>query len=208
MSEKRRSFLRAAVNERLAMAAEDIFVLLESTIVEYEEEVYRSREENQRNRELLDSLLRLQVLGVQTGSRSDTEPRVKHETPETPQEPSEQSSPNIIISKAISLCDGSKKTVRLDKSIKSSLSGTGPRDKGIQTIFTELGVKQETRETPRVKKEPQEQSMEQEEKQRPEGSSVEEQQTSSPRHIYTQRQKNKESLTVIKTGKIQAADLL
>ncbi|CAL1591428.1 unnamed protein product [Knipowitschia caucasica] len=56
MSE-RRSLLRAAVNERLAAAAEEIFVLLERTIAEYEEEVCRSKEQNQRNQQLLEALL-------------------------------------------------------------------------------------------------------------------------------------------------------
>ncbi|CAL9695000.1 unnamed protein product [Knipowitschia caucasica] len=55
MSE-RRSLLRAAVNERLAAAAEEIFVLLERTIAEYEEEVCRSKEQNQRNQQLLEAL--------------------------------------------------------------------------------------------------------------------------------------------------------
>uniref|UniRef100_A0AAV2KQY1 Uncharacterized protein n=1 Tax=Knipowitschia caucasica TaxID=637954 RepID=A0AAV2KQY1_KNICA len=83
MSE-RRSLLRAAVNERLAAAAEEIFVLLERTIAEYEEEVCRSKEQNQRNQQLLEALLT-------RGSDSFCpDPSLKQETPQTIEEPSEQ----------------------------------------------------------------------------------------------------------------------
>ncbi|KAK7889168.1 hypothetical protein WMY93_024728 [Mugilogobius chulae] len=50
--------LRTLVSERLTAAAEEIFALVERTIVEYEEELCRSKEENQRKQQLLDSLLR------------------------------------------------------------------------------------------------------------------------------------------------------
>ena len=55
--------LRALVNERLTAAAQEIFALFERTIAEYEEELCRSKEENQRKQELLDSVLspRLQL---------------------------------------------------------------------------------------------------------------------------------------------------
>ncbi|XP_055083960.1 oocyte zinc finger protein XlCOF7.1-like [Periophthalmus magnuspinnatus] len=43
--------LRALVNERLTAAAEEIFALFERTIAEYEEELCRSKEENQRNQD-------------------------------------------------------------------------------------------------------------------------------------------------------------
>ncbi|XP_055083901.1 uncharacterized protein LOC129456909 [Periophthalmus magnuspinnatus] len=43
--------LRALVNERLTAAAEEIFALFERTIVEYKEELCRSKEENQRNQD-------------------------------------------------------------------------------------------------------------------------------------------------------------
>ncbi|XP_033837693.2 oocyte zinc finger protein XlCOF6-like isoform X2 [Periophthalmus magnuspinnatus] len=43
--------LRALVNERLTAAAEEIFALFERTTAEYEEELYRSKEENQRNQD-------------------------------------------------------------------------------------------------------------------------------------------------------------
>ncbi|XP_072294033.1 uncharacterized protein [Eucyclogobius newberryi] len=49
--------LRALVNARLTAAAEEIFALVERTIAEYEEELCRSKEENQRNQQLLDSVL-------------------------------------------------------------------------------------------------------------------------------------------------------
>ncbi|KAK7889200.1 hypothetical protein WMY93_024760 [Mugilogobius chulae] len=64
MSEKGHIF-RALVNERLTAAAEEIFALFERTIVQYEEELCRSKEENQRKQQLLDSLTAsgLQQLG-------------------------------------------------------------------------------------------------------------------------------------------------
>ncbi|XP_072294027.1 uncharacterized protein [Eucyclogobius newberryi] len=53
--------LRALVNARLTAAAEEIFALVERTIAEYEEELCRSKEENQRNQQLLDSVLSPQL---------------------------------------------------------------------------------------------------------------------------------------------------
>uniref|UniRef100_A0A8C9XYE6 C2H2-type domain-containing protein n=1 Tax=Sander lucioperca TaxID=283035 RepID=A0A8C9XYE6_SANLU len=48
--------LRALVEQRLTAAAEEIFGLFERTIAEYEEELCRSKEENERQRELLDAV--------------------------------------------------------------------------------------------------------------------------------------------------------
>ncbi|XP_034027289.1 zinc finger protein 501-like [Thalassophryne amazonica] len=48
--------LRALVKQRLTAAAEEIFGLFERTIAEYEEELCRSKEENHRQRHLLDSV--------------------------------------------------------------------------------------------------------------------------------------------------------
>ncbi|XP_054626309.1 zinc finger and SCAN domain-containing protein 12-like [Dunckerocampus dactyliophorus] len=50
--------LRALVNERLTAAVEEIFVVLERTIAEYEEELSRTKEENERQRQLLDAAFR------------------------------------------------------------------------------------------------------------------------------------------------------
>lgn len=47
--------LRTLVNERLTAAAEEIFALFETTIAAYEKELCRSKEENQRKQQLLDS---------------------------------------------------------------------------------------------------------------------------------------------------------
>ena len=49
--------LRALVNERLTAAAEEIFALVERTIAEYEEELCRCKEENQRKQQLLEKAL-------------------------------------------------------------------------------------------------------------------------------------------------------
>ncbi|KAK7889167.1 hypothetical protein WMY93_024727 [Mugilogobius chulae] len=54
-------YVRALVSERLTAAAEEIFALVVRTIVEYEEELCRSKEENQRKQQLLDSLLNPQL---------------------------------------------------------------------------------------------------------------------------------------------------
>ncbi|GLD73287.1 zinc finger protein 135-like protein, partial [Lates japonicus] len=53
--------LRALVKQRLTAAAEEIFGLFERTIAEYEEELCRSKEENQRQRKLLDAVFNPQV---------------------------------------------------------------------------------------------------------------------------------------------------
>ncbi|KAJ0062370.1 hypothetical protein NL108_010979 [Boleophthalmus pectinirostris] len=54
--------LRDLLNERLIAAAEEIFALFEGTIAEYEEELRRSKEENQRKQEALDSVLNPRVV--------------------------------------------------------------------------------------------------------------------------------------------------
>ncbi|XP_034043154.1 zinc finger protein OZF-like isoform X2 [Thalassophryne amazonica] len=61
--------LRALVKQRLTAAAEEIFGLFERTIAEYEEELCRSKEENHRQRHLLDTVfnpdVHLQAADVQ-----------------------------------------------------------------------------------------------------------------------------------------------
>ena len=53
--------LRVLVNQRLTAAAEEIFVLFERTIAEYEEELCRSKEEKERQRKLLDAVFNPQL---------------------------------------------------------------------------------------------------------------------------------------------------
>ncbi|XP_033933543.1 chorion transcription factor Cf2-like [Pseudochaenichthys georgianus] len=53
--------LLSLVKQRLTAAAEDIFVLFERTIAEYEEELSRSKQENERHRNLLDTFLQPQL---------------------------------------------------------------------------------------------------------------------------------------------------
>ncbi|XP_057688175.1 zinc finger protein 22-like [Corythoichthys intestinalis] len=50
------NMLRAFLNQRLSVAIEEIVVVFERTITEYEEELCRAKEENVRQRQLLDSL--------------------------------------------------------------------------------------------------------------------------------------------------------
>ncbi|XP_061748984.1 zinc finger and SCAN domain-containing protein 2-like [Nerophis ophidion] len=54
--------LRVLVKQRLTAAVEEIFVVLERTIAEYEEELYRRKEENERQRQLLDALFQPEVV--------------------------------------------------------------------------------------------------------------------------------------------------
>ncbi|XP_034065741.1 zinc finger and SCAN domain-containing protein 12-like isoform X2 [Gymnodraco acuticeps] len=53
--------LLSLVKQRLTAAAEDIFVLFERTIADYEEELSRSKQENERHRKLLDAVLQPQL---------------------------------------------------------------------------------------------------------------------------------------------------
>ncbi|XP_054626353.1 zinc finger protein 2-like isoform X2 [Dunckerocampus dactyliophorus] len=50
--------LRALVDQRLTAAVEEIFVVLERTIAEYEEELSRTKEENERQRQRLDAVFK------------------------------------------------------------------------------------------------------------------------------------------------------
>ncbi|XP_068188664.1 zinc finger and SCAN domain-containing protein 2-like [Antennarius striatus] len=61
--------LRALVKQRLTAAAEEIFGLFERTIAEYEEELCRSKEENERQRELLDAVFKPQLRIQKTGNQ-------------------------------------------------------------------------------------------------------------------------------------------
>uniref|UniRef100_A0A672ZGE3 C2H2-type domain-containing protein n=1 Tax=Sphaeramia orbicularis TaxID=375764 RepID=A0A672ZGE3_9TELE len=54
--------LRLLVEQRLTAAAEEIFGLFERTIAEYEEELCRTKEENQRQRQILDCVWNPRVL--------------------------------------------------------------------------------------------------------------------------------------------------
>ncbi|XP_035520252.1 zinc finger protein 250-like [Morone saxatilis] len=53
--------LRTVVSQRLMAAAEEIFGVFERTIVEYEEELFLSKRENERQRRLLDNILNPEV---------------------------------------------------------------------------------------------------------------------------------------------------
>ncbi|XP_037106228.1 zinc finger protein 2-like [Syngnathus acus] len=53
--------LRTLVKQRLNVAVEEIFGLFERTIAEYEEELCRTKKENERQRDLLDAILNPQV---------------------------------------------------------------------------------------------------------------------------------------------------
>nr|XP_057945607.1 zinc finger protein with KRAB and SCAN domains 1-like [Doryrhamphus excisus] len=84
--------LRALVNQRLTAAVEEIFVVLERTIAEYEEELSRTKEENERQRQLLDAVFRKQEVVLHRADASEDvpiEPQPPHikEEKEDPQPP-------------------------------------------------------------------------------------------------------------------------
>ncbi|XP_044028253.1 zinc finger protein 569-like [Siniperca chuatsi] len=85
--------LRALVKQRLTAAAEEIFGLFERTIAEYEEELRRSKEENERQRELLAAVfqpqLRLHRADVQqlSLSREEVPPEQQEWSPSLDQDP-------------------------------------------------------------------------------------------------------------------------
>uniref|UniRef100_A0A8C6TS37 C2H2-type domain-containing protein n=1 Tax=Neogobius melanostomus TaxID=47308 RepID=A0A8C6TS37_9GOBI len=125
---KRSQTLRALVTERLTAAAEEIFELVERTIAEYEEELCRSKEENQRQKQQQEQVL-LHGFQINLPTQDDAEPSRHQDIPETPlikEEPEEPSvkqedeqlpqftetppkTDNIVITKVSSLCDVSEK---------------------------------------------------------------------------------------------------
>lgn len=76
MSEKGRIF-RALVTERLTAAAEEIFALFERTIVEYEEELCRFKDENQRKQQLLDSVTAAQYRTLEPEVKAEDDGEVE-----------------------------------------------------------------------------------------------------------------------------------
>ncbi|XP_030002757.1 zinc finger protein 391-like [Sphaeramia orbicularis] len=80
--------LRSLVEQRLTAAAEEIFGLFERTIAEYEEELCRTKEENQRQRQILDDDWNPRSLIHREGSSSDVNEQsvVKEEVPPEQQE--------------------------------------------------------------------------------------------------------------------------
>ncbi|XP_038580288.1 zinc finger protein 260-like [Micropterus salmoides] len=80
--------LRALVKQRLSAAAEEIFGLFERTISEYEQELCRSKEENQRHRKLLDAVFQPEVRLHRAGSPADVQQLLvsKEEVPPDQQE--------------------------------------------------------------------------------------------------------------------------
>lgn len=90
--------LRDLVNARLTAAAEEIFEVFVKTIAEYEEELGRSKKENERKQRLLDTILspRINLMRVRAHSPSlcPPGPSLTQETTQTSQikdEPKEQS---------------------------------------------------------------------------------------------------------------------
>ncbi|XP_076020519.1 uncharacterized protein LOC143011509 [Genypterus blacodes] len=78
--------LRAFVSQRLSSAVEEIFVLFERTITEYEDEVSRSKEENERQRKLLEAVwcpeVHLERADVQSSGLKQDDPETLHKNEE------------------------------------------------------------------------------------------------------------------------------
>ncbi|XP_061671115.1 zinc finger protein 501-like [Syngnathoides biaculeatus] len=77
--------LRALLNQRLSAVVEEIFVLFERTVVEYEEELSRTKEENRRQRQLLDTFIKADVdEDVPSTEQQELSSRVEQQEPESP----------------------------------------------------------------------------------------------------------------------------
>lgn len=59
--------LRALLNQRLSAAVDEVFGVVARTIAEYQEELCRSKEENERQRQLLDAVLKPHVVLYKEG---------------------------------------------------------------------------------------------------------------------------------------------
>ncbi|XP_054635097.1 zinc finger protein 350-like [Dunckerocampus dactyliophorus] len=97
--------LRALVNQRLIAAVEDIFVVLERTIAEYEEELCRTKEENERQRQLLDAVFKDHQVVLHTADISDQHlpaeqqewsSRMEEEEPQPPHIKEEEEEPQPL----------------------------------------------------------------------------------------------------------------
>ncbi|XP_061521530.1 zinc finger and SCAN domain-containing protein 21-like isoform X1 [Phycodurus eques] len=77
--------LRALVNQQLNTAVEEIFVVLERTLTEYEDELCRTKEENERQRKLLDALFKARSPAADLAARQQEWcSRMERKEPEPP----------------------------------------------------------------------------------------------------------------------------
>ncbi|XP_055022229.1 zinc finger protein 205-like isoform X2 [Boleophthalmus pectinirostris] len=128
--------LKDLVNARLTAAAEEIFALFERTIAEYEEELRRSKEENQRKEELLEALNPKSVLlfraDIRTGPTSMNQgpnQGLNLKIPKTPrikENPEEQCIKQEEESLSVSVSESSSVSVKRGES--SQLLQTKPRE--------------------------------------------------------------------------------
>ncbi|XP_054622352.1 zinc finger protein 774-like [Dunckerocampus dactyliophorus] len=83
--------LRVLVRQRLTAAAEEIFAVFERTIAEYKKELCRTKEENERQRQVLDALFKQPQVVLH---RADVgEEYLQHKEPEPPHIKTEEESP-------------------------------------------------------------------------------------------------------------------
>ncbi|XP_054613625.1 uncharacterized protein LOC129170266 isoform X3 [Dunckerocampus dactyliophorus] len=87
--------LRALVNQRLTTAVEEIFVVLERTIAEYEEELSRTKEENERQRQILDAVFKKPRVVLYREEVSAEHLPPDHEEPQPPHVKEEENDHSI-----------------------------------------------------------------------------------------------------------------
>ncbi|XP_019740105.1 gastrula zinc finger protein XlCGF26.1-like [Hippocampus comes] len=80
--------LRALLNQRLSAAVEEVYVVIERTIAEYEEELCRTKKENERQRQLLDAVFKAHVVLQRTDFSDDFLPQPQDMKEEVEPEPS------------------------------------------------------------------------------------------------------------------------
>ncbi|KAK7918781.1 hypothetical protein WMY93_010065 [Mugilogobius chulae] len=148
----------ALVQERLTAAADEIFALFERTIAEFEEELRRSKEENQRKQELLEAVLKPSPgAGLNPGLNQDLE-TLQTQIKEEPEEPrvKQEEEQRPVPECTAAVC------VKTEESESVQIQPTSPG------AGLDPGLNQDL-ETPQtqIKEEPEEPRVKQEEEQRP-----------------------------------------
>ncbi|XP_077452370.1 uncharacterized protein LOC144071280 [Stigmatopora argus] len=139
--------LRALVAKRLTEAADEIVGIFESTITEYENELRRSREENEWQRQMLDALLKPTVCIQEVQQPTVKKEEITPEPDDWPAEVHEETEPcNIKVEKIWSIQEGESRTNAGDEVEPSCVDpepGQDPRQPEPQTdILTATETRQ------------------------------------------------------------------
>ncbi|XP_038580367.1 gastrula zinc finger protein XlCGF26.1-like [Micropterus salmoides] len=166
--------LRALVKQRLSAAAEEIFGLFERTISEYEQELCRSKEENQRHRKLLDAVFQPEVrlhravspADVQqlSGSKEEVPPEQQEWSLSLDQEDPEP--PHVKEKWSLSLDQEDPEPPHVKEKWSLSLDQEDPEPPHVKEKWS-LSLDQEDPEPPHVKEEQEDLWTSQEEEQLP-----------------------------------------